>query len=236
MHHHFVPRDDARRACPRTPARAIAIRLATPLATPLAIVLAGATAMPSHAAEAPPWTVGAYRGHGVHEPFLQATVQAPFGRTEAVESHETGLVILRDVTPSSWRGRPGGALTWRSQAGLQLYEASGLRSNRAFAIDWRPSVRVSPSAGWSVEAGFGIGWWHAVGTPWYDHHGSPELDAKHHDMLHLVPEIMLRLDALPRWSLGARIDHASGAYGLIAPKPLGSNHIGVVLAVDLDGP
>ena len=228
MKHHTVPRDDARREGLRAPA--------TGLATILAGVLASATATPSTAAEPPAWTVGAWRGHGVHEPFLQATVQAPFGRTEAVASHETGLFVLRDVTPSSWRDRPGQVLALRSQLGLQLYQASGLRDNRVFAVDWRPSARLSPSAGWSVEAGFGIGWWHAIGTPWYDHHGAPEMDAKHHDMLHLVPEVVLRLDALPRWSLGARFDHASGAYGLIAPKPLGSNHIGVVLAVDLDGP
>jgi hypothetical protein len=209
----------------RTRIAVAAIRGACLAAPALAAAAAGAE---------PPsaWAIGVYRGRGVTEDFYQVAAQAPFGRVTTVDSFETGVFAMADITPDGWRGGTG-PFRPRAQAALQLYQASGLRNNRAFAIDWRPSVSATTGGGLRTELGIGIGWWHACGTPWYHHHGSPEMDSEYHNLLHLVPEVAFRHEALPGWSIGVRIDHASGAYGLLAPKALGTNHVGVVLARDL---
>jgi len=181
------------------------------------------------------WTVGAYYGQGVRQNFRDVPGDAVEGKLQYVDSYETGVFVQRDIGAPDWLAWVGEKLDGpaRSKVSLTGYGARGLGRNQAVALDWRPSVAPTVGAGLSVEFAWGLGVWHAFGTPWYNHHGDKELDSQYHTMLHMTPEIALRHQAIKDWSFGVRIDHESGMYGAVAPSALGTNHVGFVVARDI---
>jgi hypothetical protein len=182
----------------------------------------------------PGWRLGLYTGQGVEQDLRRIPADALQGDLHYTDSYETGVFVARDLGAPDWLAALGTATRSpvRSQVVFTAYAASGLATNEALAIDWRPSIAPSVGAGLSLELGFGIGVWHAFGTPWYDHRGHASWDSQYHTLLHLVPELMVRHEAVRAWAFGVRIDHASGAYGAFAPSALGTNHVGLVVTRD----
>jgi hypothetical protein len=80
-----------------------------------------------------------------------------------------------------------------------------------------------------MNAGFGIGLSHAFGEPSYEDGPFNNPDRHYRTQLLLLFDAGMRLNAYPAWSLVARVHHRSGAYGVIAPRNVGSNFLAVGL-------
>ena len=76
-----------------------------------------------------------------------------------------------------------------------------------------------------VNVGGGLGLSHAFGTPSYEDGPKSDPAKRYHTQLLVLLEAEWSLASLPDWSLVTRIHHRSGAYGLIAPRFVGSNFV-----------
>jgi hypothetical protein len=76
-----------------------------------------------------------------------------------------------------------------------------------------------------VNAAGGLGLSHTFGTPSYEDGPKDDPTKRYRTQLLILLEAEWSLASLPDWSLVTRIHHRSGAYGLIAPRQVGSNFI-----------
>lgn len=76
-----------------------------------------------------------------------------------------------------------------------------------------------------INAAGGIGLSHAFGTPSYEDGPKDDPSRRYRTQMLLLLEAEWSWASLPEWSLVTRIHHRSGAYGLIAPRHVGSNFI-----------
>jgi len=75
----------------------------------------------------------------------------------------------------------------------------------------------------NVSGGLGLS--HTFGTPSYEDGPKDDPSRRYRTQLLILLEAEWSLASLPDWSLVTRIHHRSGAYGLIAPRQVGSNFI-----------
>ena len=75
----------------------------------------------------------------------------------------------------------------------------------------------------NVSGGLGLS--HTFGTPSYEDGPKDDPSLRYRTQLLILLEAEWSLASLPDWSLVTRIHHRSGAYGLIAPRQVGSNFI-----------
>jgi hypothetical protein len=177
------------------------------------------------------FSVGFFAGRGVTNDLRNLPYDIPAGTLDWVDSYVgEGIVRYALRTP---RWMPGSApnawipLTQSVEFGVYGYR--GFKRNAAFSLDWRPAINFLDVGQFSFDFAYGIGIWRSLGTPWYNHPSHPEYDHQYKTLLHMTPEFVVRARNLPGWSLGFRDSHVSGAYGLIAPSTLGTNHLGVTL-------
>lgn len=71
----------------------------------------------------------------------------------------------------------------------------------------------------------GLGLSHTFGTPSYEDTPKDDPGRRYRTQMLILLEAEWSLASLPDWSLVTRIHHRSGAYGLIAPRQVGSNFI-----------
>ena len=76
-----------------------------------------------------------------------------------------------------------------------------------------------------INAAGGVGLSHTFGRPAYEDGPKNDPDKRYHTQMLVLLEAEWSLAPLPDWSLVTRIHHRSGAYGLIAPRNVGSNFI-----------
>ena len=76
-----------------------------------------------------------------------------------------------------------------------------------------------------VNVSGGLGLSHTFGTPSYEDGPKDDPARRYRTQLLILLEAEWSLASLPDWSLVTRIHHRSGAYGLIAPRQVGSNFI-----------
>jgi hypothetical protein len=76
-----------------------------------------------------------------------------------------------------------------------------------------------------VNVGGGLGLSHTFGTPSYEDGPKDDPSKRYRTQLLILLEAEWSLASLPDWSLVTRLHHRSGAYGLIAPRQVGSNFI-----------
>ena len=76
-----------------------------------------------------------------------------------------------------------------------------------------------------LQAGTGLGLSHAFSRPSYEDGPFDDPDRRYQTQLMLLFDLRMRLKEYPRWSIFARVQHRSGAYGVIAPQNVGSNFL-----------
>jgi hypothetical protein len=106
-----------------------------------------------------------------------------------------------------------------------LLQHRGKQSNQELGVAYMlrsPNLQVAQLR---VNVGGGLGLSHAFGTPSYEDGPKDDPGRRYRTQLLVLMEAEWSLASLPDWSLVTRIHHRSGAYGLIAPRQVGSNFI-----------
>jgi hypothetical protein len=177
------------------------------------------------------WSAGVFVGRGVTNDLRNLPYDTFAGTLEYVDSYVGEGILRHAVRTPDWM--PGNApdawipLTLSVEFGAYGYR--GFERNGAFSLDFRPAVNFLDLGQFSFDFAYGIGIWRSLGTPWYNHPDHPEYNQRYKTLLHMVPELVIRAQNLPGWSLGFRDSHVSGAYGALAPSSLGTNHLGISL-------
>lgn len=89
-----------------------------------------------------------------------------------------------------------------------------------------PFLHLGPIA---LNVGAGIGLSHAFGMPSYEDGPRDNPARRYRTQLLLLVDTEWKLANARNWSLLMRVHHRSGAYGLIAPRKVGSNFLAVGL-------
>lgn len=105
--------------------------------------------------------------------------------------------------------------------GLQSHVEAGL----AYTIR-STDLELGPVA---VNTAFGLGLSHAFGRPSYEDGPKDNPDKRYRTQLLLLLDFEWKLRSYDRLRLVTRIHHRSGAYGLIAPRNVGSNFLAIGL-------
>jgi hypothetical protein len=103
----------------------------------------------------------------------------------------------------------------------------GLQSNGELGAAYMlrtPNLNMGPVA---VNFGSGVGLSHAFGTPSYEDGPFANPSKRYRTQLLALFELEWKIRKLENFSLITRIHHRSGAYGLIAPRNVGSNFLAV---------
>jgi hypothetical protein len=212
--------------------RARARRSAGALPAVLALALAGPAALPL---AAQPTSVLLYGGIGTDSNLLDLpgqllTLDVPFERAGFVGvSIDRRLGRFESIAPRA----PGWARdsTWGLEA--YLLQHRGRQRNGEIGAAW--SLRTPPwsSAPGDWSLGFSIGLSVALGTPAYEDGAEGDPARRHRLQMYNAYEVAFAPAGWPGWELAARVHHRSGAYGLIAPRRVGSNFLAIGLRREL---
>ena len=108
----------------------------------------------------------------------------------------------------------------------------GLQQNVELGLAYKlntPTWRVAWLEG---EAALGLGLSHAFSEPSYEDGPLDNPDKRYRTQLLVLFDTRWRLSAYPRYSILFRVHHRSGAYGVIAPRNVGSNFLALGLGYD----
>jgi hypothetical protein len=108
----------------------------------------------------------------------------------------------------------------------------GLQNNSELGIAYMlrtPDLNLGPV---SVDLAAGVGLSHAFGTPSYEDGPFANPDKRYRTQLLGLYELEWKIRKLENFSLVTRIHHRSGAYGLIAPRNVGSNFLAIGVRYD----
>lgn len=171
------------------------------------------------------WTI--YGGRGIDSDLLQIPRQLVEGPDYESAYFVGGSYRQPLSTPAPLQR----AFDWlrvpNTQTGFELIAVkySGLQSNvevdAAYTLTFAP-LRLGP-VGISFGAGWGLSY--AFGTPAYEDGPKHNPERRYRFQSYSSYELAWQHTALPRWALITRIHHRSGAYGLIAPRRVGSNFL-----------
>lgn len=150
-------------------------------------------------------------------------------------SYFTAIAINRT------RGTLGGSFTFLKESpfrnvqhGYEIVFAQhhGLQKNAELgvALTLRTAdLNLGPIA---INAGSGIGLSHAFGTPTYEDGSFANPDKRYKTQLLVLFDLEWKFRKLENFSLVTRVHHRSGAYGLIAPRNVGSNFLALGVRYD----
>lgn len=105
----------------------------------------------------------------------------------------------------------------------------GLQDNVELAAAYSLKTPYLEMCHLGVRFSAGIGLSYALDTPTYEQGPDDNPTKRYPLQLYDAFELEWRLDSWPRFSLITRIHHRSGAYGLIAPRHVGSNFLAIGL-------
>jgi hypothetical protein len=108
----------------------------------------------------------------------------------------------------------------------------GLQENVELGLAYKLNTPAWHVAGLEGEAGLGLGLSHAFSEPSYEDGPLDNPDKRYRTQLLVLFDTRWRLSAYPRYSILFRVHHRSGAYGLIAPRNVGSNFLALGLGYD----
>lgn len=206
----------------------IARRVRAARRTALALALLGPVAVPL---AAQPTRVMLYGGIGTDSNLLDLpaqllTLDVPFERAGFL-----GVSIDRRL--GRFEAMAPRAPDWarNSSWGIEGYalQHRGRQRNGEAGAAWSLRTPPWPSAlgGWSL--GFSIGLSLALGTPTYEDGPDDDPARRYRLQLYNAYEVALAPMGWTGWELAARVHHRSGAYGLIAPRRVGSNFLAIGL-------
>lgn len=164
--------------------------------------------------------VTGFAGQGVDHDLLEIP-----GRLVSLDregSFLKGFAVAHDAAGADARVRWHGEVFLGDHTGLQrLTEAS---------LTGGVMVLPLPSTAPWLELRCGIGLSHAFGTPTYEDGPRDDPGRRYRTQLGLVIDLTGRPSGWAGWGIGFRVHHRSGAYGLIAPRRVGSNFVGLTVS------
>jgi hypothetical protein len=173
-------------------------------------------------------SVSAYAGQGVDlnlREFPRAAFEGDL-RGESTYFAGIGLAHSFGTLGRSFEVVRGSALE-NVQHGyeLLLLKHHGLQENAEIGVAYMLRTPDAALGQLHVNAGFGVGISHALGSPTYEDGPRDDPERRYRTQLLLLIEGEWRWGAESHWSLVTRIHHRSGAYGTIAPRFVGSNFV-----------
>lgn len=217
-----MPRPAGLRQPPAAPRRRLAPSAL--LFTPLLL------AWPAFAGDG--WSVAAMSAQGVDSDLLQLVPDALIGALRPESSYAHGLIAAAPAaTPQAlesfcaWSGIGPCKLAWETTA----LKHSGRQHQYELAGGVRLGVATPAFPGWRHQLSTTQGLSYAFGRPSYEDGSRDDPERRYRLQYHMAFEFETAHESAPAWSLGLRIHHRSGMYGLVAPPRVGSNFVGLVL-------
>lgn len=176
------------------------------------------------------WSIGLYGGTLYKDNLLDLLPHALKGDTRSQNSHMAGVLLRRSLDNPGWVNAWGewGGMPVFTDIEFGAFHHNGLLHSDELVAAWRIGATGVQWRGLNVDVAGSFGLSHALNKPPYDN--PDHTDEKNYATLfYMSPEIALRHDALPGWSLALRLHHRSGIYGVVAPSHVGSNHVGLLL-------
>lgn len=175
-----------------------------------------------------------YEGQGVDEDLRELPGHLASGSVEWDDSYFTGLGYLHRTETPNWLSRMLGWISLeRPTTGVELVAVQhrGLQenfeANLAYAIH-TPYAALGPVR---VRFGMSVGLSYAFGNPSYEDGPKDDPEERYRFQNYNAYELEWGLWKYPRVSLVTRIHHRSGAYGLVAPRRVGSNFLAAAVRV-----
>lgn len=106
-----------------------------------------------------------------------------------------------------------------------LLKHHGLQDNVEFGAAYTLKSPYWTLGAVQLQAGTGIGLSHAFSRPNYEDGPFDDPDRRYQTQLMLLFELRMRMLEHKQWSVFGRVQHRSGAYGLVAPQNVGSNFL-----------
>jgi hypothetical protein len=175
-------------------------------------------------------SVTAYFGQGANHNFKQIAGAVLSGDVDWEKSYFTSVGLIKNLGTleqhaAFMRG------TWLApvKQGVEVVLAKhhGLQSNSEIGAAYKlttPDLSVGPL---QMNFGTGVGLSHAFGNPTYEDGPKNDPERRYRTQLLILLDIEWRIRNLENLSIVTRVHHRSGAYGLIAPRNVGSNFLAV---------
>jgi len=186
----------------------------------------------AHAGEPSPERVSsnltAYLGQGVDANLLEIPGDLFGGSLTRDDTWFAGIGYQHGLAPPGWLDA---AFRWARMDGvgtaveLVALQHWGLQDNAEAGVAYAirsPKATLGPV---TVGAGFSIGFSYAFGTPSYEDGPKDDPEKRYRFQNYNAYELEWGLKRFPSVSFVTRVHHRSGAYGLIAPRRVGSNFI-----------
>ena len=173
-------------------------------------------------------SITAYVGQGADHNLKQVPAAVLTGDIKWEKSYFTSVGLTKD------RGTFGQGIKMFEGSGLAsvrhgyeivLVQHRGLQSNTEIGAAYMlktPDLNVGPVG---VNFGTGLGLSHAFGTPSYEDGPINDPGRRYRTQLLILFDLEWRVRNLDNFSFIGRVHHRSGAYGLIAPRNVGSNFL-----------
>lgn len=216
------------------------MHFAKALAPAVFVLFSAAVAVPAQAqVQAPEPRTGRvfdavtlYGGQGVDHNLREVPGAILGGDLDWERSYFTSLGFSKDLGQlgdgiAFLRGTPFGALGYGYEAilvkhrGLQDHVEAG-----AVGKLTTPAFFLGPVG---VNAAVGVGLSHAFGTPSYEDGSRDDPQRRYRTQLLFTVDLEWMVRGVDNFSVVTRVHHRSGAYGLAAPRHVGSNFLAVGL-------
>lgn len=211
------------------PARAATRRALVAL---LALVAWPVAALASAAQPASELTL--YVGRGVDSDLLELAPKLLRGNADFDDTHFAGIGYLRFLrTPAPVRQLFDALCVPNTRIGIEGVAARhhGLQDNAEIALALALRFGALELGPLAARFGVSLGLSYAIGTPSYEDGSAEDPDRRYRLQNFNGYEVAFAHAAHPHWSLLLRVHHRSGAYGLIAPRHVGSNFVAAGLRV-----
>lgn len=185
----------------------------------------------AHGQEGESWSLGVLAGKGMKSNLLDAAPRLVAGNLHLERDYLSGLLIRRNLQSPQWLEAAGNqwGLPLAVSAEGGLFDHRGLSDVTEATFVLRLAADAVRSERWKVGLAFGAGFSYAFDTPTYDGAGLSDRTQLRRLLFHMTPELQFAHRAFPGWTLGLRVHHRSGVYGIVAPPRVGSNHAAWVL-------
>ncbi len=169
-----------------------------------------------------------YQGQGVSSNLLDLFPDLVRGDLRRDDTYFTGLGYFHPVRTPQVMQRvfdflriPNTGTGFEAIVVKHYGEQDNLETNLAYTLRFG-EIKVCQL---TMRFGAGLGLSYAFGTPTYEDGPKDDPDKRYHLQNYNAYEIEWGLASFPRIGIVTRIHHRSGAYGLIAPRHVGSNFI-----------
>lgn len=163
--------------------------------------------------------VTGFAGQGVDHDLVE--IPGSLFSLDEEPSHLNGVALAQEF---------GNGSGWRWYYEAFLGDHTGLQRLTELSVTGGILVLPMPSAATWLELRGGIGLSHTFGTPFYEDGPRSDPARRYRTQLGLVLDATARPVAWSGWGVGVRVHHRSGVYGLIAPRRVGSNFVGVTVS------